>query len=73
MNWISNEFIQEKNRDFFSQFVDEDFDEYIKRKRCDGVFGNHLEIHACVEIYNRPVEIYTCDESTCSKSSSLIY
>lgn len=34
------------NRDHYSQFVVEDFDAYVKRKRQDRVFGNNLEIQA---------------------------
>jgi OTU domain-containing protein 5 len=50
--------------------VTEDFDEYIRRKRQNGVFGNHLEIQACAEIYNRPIEIYSGDESMCDQTTS---
>jgi len=49
----------EKERDHFSGFVSEDFSSYIKRKRMDGVFGNHLELQAISEIYSRAIEIYT--------------
>jgi OTU domain-containing protein 5 len=52
----------EKERDHYSQFVTEDFPDYIARKRQDGVFGNHLELQAIAEMYNRPVYIYTVDE-----------
>ena len=38
----------EKERDHFSQYVTEDFDAYIRRKRQDRVFGNHLEIQVPV-------------------------
>jgi len=48
----------EKERDHYSQFVTEDFTEYLRRKRMDQVFGNHLEIQAICEIYNRPIEVY---------------
>ena len=36
----------EKERDHFSQYITQDFDAYIRRKRRDGTFGNHLEIQA---------------------------
>jgi len=52
----------EKERDHYSQFITEDFGDYIARKRQDGVFGNHLELQAIAEMYNRPVYIYTIDE-----------
>lgn len=40
------------------QFVTEDINEYVSRKRNNHVHGNHIEIQAISEIYNRPVEIY---------------
>jgi OTU domain-containing protein 5 len=50
-----------RSRDHFSQYVTEDFDEYIARKRRLDTFGNHLEIQACTEIYNRPIEVYSTE------------
>ncbi|VDL99834.1 unnamed protein product [Schistocephalus solidus] len=47
-----------KNREHFSQYVTEDFDRYLQRKRHPNCYGNHLEIQAISELYNRPVEIY---------------
>ncbi|KAM3172257.1 hypothetical protein ACTXT7_014924 [Hymenolepis weldensis] len=47
-----------KNREHYSQYVTEDFDRYLIRKSSAACFGNHLEIQAIAEIYNRPVEIY---------------
>ncbi|CAJ0937254.1 unnamed protein product, partial [Mesorhabditis belari] len=49
---------EEQNRDHFSQFITEDFSEYLARKRAENVHGNHLEIQAISEMYARPVEIY---------------
>jgi hypothetical protein len=52
--------------------VAEDFTEYVRRKKRDKVFGNHLEIQAISEIYNRPIEVYayghrgTCCVFRCS-------
>ena len=51
----------ELERDFYKDYVvggDEFFDEYLKRKRQDGCWGDDLEIQALSEIYNRPIEIY---------------
>lgn len=48
----------ERDRDHYSQFVAEDFNEYIRRKRRDKEYGNHVEIQAISEIYNRPIEVY---------------
>ncbi|BFZ08965.1 hypothetical protein BsWGS_12004 [Bradybaena similaris] len=47
-----------KNADFYSQYVTEDFTMYINRKRMDSCHGNHLEIQAVTELFNRPVEVY---------------
>ena len=48
----------EKERDHFSQYLTQDFDAYVARKRRDRTFGNHLEIQAISEIYNRPVHVF---------------
>ncbi|KAI1727183.1 OTU-like cysteine protease domain-containing protein [Ditylenchus destructor] len=47
-----------KNRDHFSQFVTEDFDLYLRRKREMDTHGNHVELQAVSEIFLRPIEIY---------------
>ncbi|XP_005185748.1 OTU domain-containing protein 5-A isoform X2 [Musca domestica] len=47
-----------KNREYFSHFVTEDINNYIKRKRRKESHGNHIEIQAVSEIYSRPVEVY---------------
>eukprot|EP01105_Mastigella_eilhardi_P015399 TRINITY_DN3516_c0_g2_i1.p1 TRINITY_DN3516_c0_g2~~TRINITY_DN3516_c0_g2_i1.p1 ORF type:complete len:360 (-),score=106.80 TRINITY_DN3516_c0_g2_i1:91-1140(-) len=48
----------EKERDHFSQYVTEDFGTYLSRKRKARANGNHVELQAAAEIYNRPVEVY---------------
>lgn len=50
--------VQAKNVEFFSQYVTEDFKTYLNRKRMDSCHGNHLEIQAMAELFNRPVEVY---------------
>ncbi|CAH8566191.1 unnamed protein product [Dicrocoelium dendriticum] len=47
-----------ENREHFSPYVTEEFDHYINRKRASTCYGNHIEIQAIAELYNRPVEIY---------------
>lgn len=47
-----------KNADYFKQYITEDVNRYINRKRQDTCFGNHIEIIAMAEIYNRPIEVY---------------
>ena len=51
-----------KNRDFFSQYMTEDFNAYIRRKRNEHSHGNHLEMQALSEMYNRPIEVYQYSE-----------
>ncbi|VDM94850.1 unnamed protein product [Thelazia callipaeda] len=48
----------EKNSDHFSQFVTEDYRDYITRKRRQDAHGNHIELQAISEIFSRPIEIY---------------
>ena len=48
----------EKERDHFSPYVTQDFDAYVARKRRDRTHGNHVEIQAISEIYNRPVHVF---------------
>jgi len=47
-----------KNADYFSQYVTEDFNSYIKRKRENHCHGNHIEMQAMSEMYNRTIEVY---------------
>ncbi|KAI6660691.1 OTU domain-containing protein 5-A [Oopsacas minuta] len=47
-----------KNSDYFAQFVTEDFSKYISRKSRDCCYGNHLEMQALSEMYNRNIEVY---------------
>ena len=49
---------QSQNSEYFSQYLTEDIHDYIARKRYLGVHGNHLEIQALSEMYNRPIHIY---------------
>lgn len=50
-----------KNREYFEQFLTEDIHSYVKRKRQNHLHGNHIEIQAMSEMYNRPVELYCYD------------
>ncbi|CAF0954080.1 unnamed protein product [Adineta ricciae] len=47
-----------KNADFFCEYITEDFDHYVSRKRRQNCHGNHIEIIALSELYNRPIEVY---------------
>ena len=40
------------------QYVTEDFTTYLNRKMMDHCHGNHVEIQAISEMFNRPVEVY---------------
>ncbi|XP_067216664.1 OTU domain-containing protein 5 isoform X7 [Linepithema humile] len=46
------------NQEFFSHFVAEDFSTYVDRKRQEYVHGNHIEMHAMSEMYNRSIQLY---------------
>lgn len=47
------------NKEYFAQFVTEDITKYISRKRKNNVHGNHIEIQAISEMYNRAVELFS--------------
>lgn len=47
----------EQERDFFSAYVSTDFSAYISEKRKLRCYGDHLELQAMAELYNRPVEV----------------
>lgn len=46
------------NQEFFSHFVAEDFSTYVDRKRQEYVHGNHIEMQAMSEMYNRNIQLY---------------
>ena len=51
--------LKAKDEEHFSQFIiGEPFQNYIRRKRIDGVHGNNPEIQAISELFNRPVEVF---------------
>lgn len=52
-----------QNREYFAEFITEDITKYVSRKRQNHLHGNHIEIQAMSEMYNRPVELY-CYELT---------
>lgn len=60
-----------KNRDHFSQFITEDFNEYVSRKRNPDVHGNHVELQAISEIFLRPIEIYEYDTRKSHRSLAI--
>ncbi|GIY59449.1 OTU domain-containing protein 5 [Caerostris darwini] len=47
-----------KNSDHYSQYVTEDFNKYLERKRSDHIHGNHIEMQAMSEMFNRHIEVY---------------
>ena len=57
--------LQLKNADYFSQFVTEDFEQYINRKRSDHSYGNNLEMQAMAEMYNRAIEVHQYSIGQC--------
>ena len=51
--------MQRSNKEAFAPFVsEEDFDTYVERKKRIDCFGNHIEIVAMSEMYNRVIEVY---------------
>jgi OTU domain-containing protein 5 len=55
MDYIQSE------KEFFVQFIiggEENFLQYVDRKRQDAVWGDDIELQAMSEIYDRPIEIY---------------
>uniref|UniRef100_A0A1B6KUD6 ubiquitinyl hydrolase 1 n=1 Tax=Graphocephala atropunctata TaxID=36148 RepID=A0A1B6KUD6_9HEMI len=46
------------NGDYFSQYVTEDFTTYVNRKRLECTHGNHIEMQAMSEMYNRTIEVF---------------
>lgn len=53
---------QAADKEHFSQFItDEIFEQYLDRKRSDGVHGNNPEIQAVSELFNRPVEVFVTE------------
>ena len=55
----------EIQKKFFKLFIEGDFDDYIQKKRKNGIWGDdiELELEALSEIYNRPIEIYSGNAS----------
>jgi len=45
-------------RAFFKDFISDRFEDYIERMKRDGEWGDHVEIQAMSELYNRPIVIY---------------
>eukprot|EP00456_Euglypha_rotunda_P037860 TRINITY_DN2907_c0_g1_i15.p1 TRINITY_DN2907_c0_g1~~TRINITY_DN2907_c0_g1_i15.p1 ORF type:complete len:274 (+),score=22.81 TRINITY_DN2907_c0_g1_i15:356-1177(+) len=52
MEYMSSE------RPFFENYVSGDFDQYVKEMKQNGAWGDHVEIQAMSEIYDRAIEVY---------------
>jgi OTU domain-containing protein 5 len=51
-----------KEQQFFKSFIEGgDIQGYVARKRCNGEWGDDVELQAMSEIYDRPIEIYAYD------------
>jgi len=46
-------------REHYDNFLTEDFDSYLAKMSCDGEYGTNLEVQACVESFQRPIEVYS--------------
>jgi len=55
---------QVSNRDHYADFITEEFDAYVERKRVPTVNGNHVEMQAMAEMFNRPVHVYEYSDRT---------
>ncbi|KAG8237654.1 hypothetical protein J437_LFUL017649 [Ladona fulva] len=47
------------NKDHYKQYMTEDLDAYVTRKRNDFVHGNHIELQALSEMFNRAIEVFS--------------
>jgi len=45
-------------RNYFFEYVDENYELYLDRMKLDGTWGGNVEIQAMCEIYGRPIEIF---------------
>jgi OTU domain-containing protein 5 len=48
-------------QDYFKDYISTDFEtfeQYVNRKRRNGVWGDDVELQAMSEIYDRAIEIY---------------
>jgi len=61
----------ERDKTFFNLYIGDDFDEYVKRQRQDKQWGDHVEIVALREMYNKNVEIYDKDSVKAPKPLGL--
>lgn len=51
----------ELEENFFTHFINggkDSFVHYLNMKRCEGVWGDDVEIQACSELYKRPIKIF---------------
>jgi len=51
---------EESNREYFKNFVDGDFNAFLAKRRLDA-WGDHIEIEALRELFNKNVMIYYSD------------
>lgn len=63
--------LQTKNMDYFSQYVTENFTAYVNRKRNDRCMGNHIEMQAMAEMFNRTIEVFQYSTGDCWSDSSV--
>lgn len=47
------------NQDHYKQYMTEDLEAYVTRKRNDFVHGNHIELQALSEMFNRAIEVFS--------------
>jgi len=53
-----------KNKDYFSEFIDDNFENYIGKLSQNGFWGGDVELQAIGEIYAKRIEIYRTDSAS---------
>jgi OTU domain-containing protein 5 len=51
----------EKHRDLFTDFILEDFNDYVRRKKQPSTYANNVEIQACACAYDRVIKVFKYD------------
>lgn len=61
------------NKDHFKEFITENYENYIQRKREENCHGNHVELQAISEMFARPVEVYQYSDGNAQSKSKDFY
>lgn len=58
VDFDTNDYIDDEGEKKYTSMKNQLYFDYCTRKRQDGVHGNHAEIQAMSELYNRSIEVY---------------